>query len=333
MKSLLVLCLLVFAGCQASTPTLEAVPPAAWSRVRAGPADRPVEGPARVLASPTAASVVTPPFRATVTRVRVREGDSVDAGAPLVEVVMPELLDAAGRSEGARVRLTAWSDRLEQLTAMRAEGLVKGLEVSEAAARVAEARADLQAARAVLLSAGLREADVGALLLGNGAISLRAPQAGVVTRLTATLGETRDSTAGPLVSLAGPGPVRVEARLTTPAASGSWVFIDSSGQRHAVALVARAPGADARDGTFLAWFEPAGDALLAGTLGRVELETGAGSTRFLVPATAIRRDSKGSSVLTRRAEVPVSVGRCEGEDCLVTGALTTDDELSPRPNP
>ena len=85
MKSLLVLCLLVFAGCQASTPTLEAVPPAAWSRVRAGPADRPVEGPARVLASPTAASVVTPPFRATVTRVRVREGDSVDAGAPLVE--------------------------------------------------------------------------------------------------------------------------------------------------------------------------------------------------------------------------------------------------------
>ena len=294
-----------------------------WESVRPGEDVASQAAPARVLASPTARALVTAPLRATVVRVRVQAGDAVAAGAPLVDVLMPDALQAAGRAEGARVRLAAWTERQQQLTALRADGLARNLEVSEAAARVAEAKADLQSARAVLLSAGVREAD--ALLTGGGAFSLRAPMAGVVVAVSAVAGESREPGGGALVELAGEGPVRVEARFTRPPPDGDYTF--SVGSRAVpVRLVSRSPLADPRDGTTVAWLEALDGGLTAGALGRVS-HPGGTSGGFRVPSLAVRRVDGEAQVETRRGPVPVEVTRCELEDCLVQGALTADDQV------
>lgn len=326
MKRSVFLSLLALAACSAPNEPPAAPPVQRWLKVRAVDDAAPLEGPARALASPSASSVVTPAFRATVVKVLVREGDRVEAGAPMVEVLMPELLDAAGRHEGARARLAAWSERERQLLALRVDGLARAVDVSEATARVAEARADLQAARAVLLSAGVREREVDALLSGSGALVLKAPLRGVVTRVTATPGESREPSAGPLVSVSGEGPVRIEARFPRPVPEGEWHFVDGAGARSSLALEARAPAADVRDGTFVAWFTP-GTALVAGALGRAVFTPTGQPASFLVPAVALRRDEGVASVETRRGRVPVTVVRCEGEGCTTTGALSTDDEV------
>jgi len=309
-----------------------AAAPPPWVRVKPAGAAVVLEGPARVLAGPGTAAVVTPPLRGTVVKVRVRAGDVVAAGAPVVDVVMPEVLDAAGRFEGAQVRLEAWSARAAQLEQLRSEGLARALDVSEARASVAEAKADLQTARAVLLAAGLKESDVPALLGGSGAVPLRAPVAGVVVEVLATLGASREPSAGPLIRLASTGAVRVEGHFARAPPDGEWTLVTPHG-RMPVALVARAPGADEHDGTFAAWFEPLdGGVVPAGTLGRVSLagESQAGVVR--VPAKAVHRVDGVPTVTVRRGGearvLPVQVLQCPGAECLVRGELEPDDDVS-----
>lgn len=331
----LALALPLLVGCthEADTPAPAAeAAPSPWVAVKPAGSAAVLEGPARALAGPGASAVVTPPLRATVTKVRVRAGDVVAAGAPVVDVVMPELLDAAGRFEGAKARLDAWTARVAQLEKLRGEGLARALDVSEAQASAAEAKADLQTARAVLLAAGLREADVPGLLAGNGAVPLRAPVAGVVVEVLAALGASHEPSAGPLVRLAAMGEVRVEAHFSRAPPDGDWTLVSPAGHMP-VKLMARAPAADEHDGTFAAWFEPLdGGVLAAGTLGRVSLagESQAGVVR--VPAKAVHRIDGVPTVTVRRGGkpevLPVQVLQCPGAECLVRGELVADDEVS-----
>ncbi len=325
--------LLVVCACDTPPTTTENVKSETWVKVRAAPDATPLEGPARVLAGPGATSVVTPPFRATVLKIRVREGDVVAAGAPLVDVLMPELLDAAGRYEGAKTRLAAWTERAQMLSTLRGEGLARSVDVSEATARVAEARADAQAARGVLLSAGLRDGEGASVLNGAGTLALKALQGGVVTRLAATLGENREPAAGPLVFIAGGGAVRVEARVQRPVPDGAWSFVDGAGHATSLRLLSRAPTADARDGAYLAWFESEdASALVAGALGRVVLGEAAEPSTFLVAAAAIHRDPSGAFVTTRSGVARVLVAHCEGDDCQVRGEVKVGDDVALGPS-
>ncbi len=320
---------LLLAGCsRPPAPAASPAPPVElWARVEAAADATTLDAPARVLPDPASTTVITPPLRATLVRIHARAGDAVEAGAPLVEVVMPELLEAAGRLEGARVRLEAWTSRHAQLIALRADGLARSLEVSEAFARVAEAKADLQAARAVLLGAGIREGDAATGLQRGGVLTLRAPVAGVVTRVSAVVGERREPSAGALVELASPGAVRIEARFNQPPAPGSFEF-EANDARVPLRLLNSSPAADPKDGTFLVWFEPIGVVpLSAGRLGRV-LRLGAqGGGAMRVPALALYRVAGVAQVETRRGAVTVEVLRCEAKTCLVQGALEVADEV------
>jgi cobalt-zinc-cadmium efflux system membrane fusion protein len=319
-------------GPEAQAPAAEAAN-SPWTHVKPAGQAAVLEGPARALAGPGSSAVVTPPLRGTVVKVRVRAGDVVAAGAPVVDIVMPEVLDAAGRFEGAQARLEAWTARAAQLEQLRADGLARALDVSEARASVAEAKADLQAARAVLLAAGLKPSEVPSLLAGSGAMPLRAPVAGVVVEVTVALGASHEPSGGPLVRLASLGTVRIEAHFSRAPPDGEWTLATPGG-RLPVALVARAPAADERDGTFTAWFEPMdGGLLAAGTLGRVSLsgESQAGVVR--VPARAVRRVEGVPTVTVRSADssprvVPVQVLQCPGAECLVRGEILADDEVS-----
>lgn len=339
--SLLASAALLVSSCSVGPPATPPAPPASAAepappqpagppaQARAAGGSALTEAPARVVAGPGSAAVVAPPLTARVVKVRVRPGDAVAAGAPLVDVVLPELLEAAARLRGARGRLAAAEARAQQLDALRAEGLARAADQSEAALKVAEARADVESARALLLSAGVREDEAGRVLEGGGVVPLRAPFASVVTRVGAVQGEVRAPGAEPLVELQAQGEVRVEARFSAPPPmEAAWEFVGQDGLRTPLEPLSRAPAASATDGSRLAWFQPAGAGpLAAGTPGRVVLRRAPG--QVIVPARAVRREG-GQTTLAKpgAGEVVVQVLGCAGSDCLVQGPVSAGDALS-----
>ncbi len=296
-----------------------------WAAVEAAPRSTFLEGQARVVAAPSATAQVGVPLRATLRAIRVRPGDSVDAGAVLFDVMMPEVLEAAGRFDGAQQRLAAWAARREQLTQLQADGLARSSDVSEAVARAAEAQADLQAARGLLLAGGVREADVGALLRGTGVTVVRSPVSGVVTEVHAALGESKDATSGPLATVVGQGATRIEARFSRPPPDGVAEFVEGA-KTTRVTLVSRSLAADPKDGSFMAWFETT-DVHLAGTLGRVRLAVPASGAVVSVPALSVRRSAGGTEVVTTNDTVAVDVLQCGEQRCDVQGALKPGDRV------
>jgi multidrug efflux pump subunit AcrA (membrane-fusion protein) len=328
---------LTLARCSGGAPQTPAPAPAAapapvepGARVLArDPTGSPLaEAPARVVAGPGAAAVLSAPLRARVLKVRARAGDQIAAGAPLVDVVMPELLEAAARLRGARGRLAAAQARAAQLDALRAEGMARAADQSEAALKVAEAAADAEAARAVLLAAGVKEDEANRLLGGSGQVALKAPFAGVVSRVTAVVGEVREPGGQPLVELQSAGDVRVEARFgTAPALDAAWDFVGGDGLRLPLKPLSRSAAAAPEDGSRAAWFElPSEGAPAPGTPGRVVLRRDARAV--LVPAAAIRRDGERTTVVKAGSgPVELRLLGCCGPDCLAQGPLSAGDAL------
>jgi multidrug efflux pump subunit AcrA (membrane-fusion protein) len=304
-----------------------------------------LEAPARVLLSPEATAEVVPPFRGRITRIHVRPGQKVARGAPIIDVVMPELLRAAGAYLAAGTRLGAYGKRRAQLQSLRGEGLVRLSDLAEVETHIAEAQADQQAALGTLRAADLSGADAARLLQGGGTLTLRAPIPGVITHVRATLGETHENTDLPLATIAGEGGVQIEARLGRPLPAGAQVsFISATGTTVPLRSLSSAPVVDPRDGTTLAWFAPAEEARAAGLPGgtqgrlRAVLSDGApapdggGAAPVAIPARALLPDPRGAAVLRRRAgqvaQVAVEVLSTSGTDALVRGDLRPGDEVA-----
>lgn len=172
-----------------------------------------LDSPATVLAAPGTSASVSVPLSARVLRVRVRRGQRVEAGEALIDLVMPELMRAAGALSGASIRLEAYEKRRQSVAALLERGLARASELAELEVQIADARADRESARATLRAAGVRDAEAPALLGGAGSSALRAPIAGVVVLLSAQPGEVREPGSGPLVELADQADVQIEARL------------------------------------------------------------------------------------------------------------------------
>lgn len=337
-----VLASLCFIAC--STAPAEPRPPAvepssrtAWVAARAS-GDVPVLSvPARVVASPESSGAVAPPFQARVARVQVQLGQRVAKDAVVIDVVMPEVLTAAGEASAAELLVAAWQKRREQLAELGTEGLARAGDVAEAEAQLAEAKARLETSRATLRAAGLSVALGRDLLAGNGVVSLRAPVAGVVVEIDATPGAVRAPDAAPFVRIAGTGPVRIEARLPRAASRDtSFSFVVPGGSRSSLTPFSVSPQADPRDGTVLAWFALDGVAPPAGSPGRVEGRLAADASLVVVPTRALRLRNEGALVFARRGEgvapVRVEVVSTLGAEALVRAVsgetLGPGDELA-----
>jgi RND family efflux transporter MFP subunit len=140
----------------------------------------------------------TAPAQGRITRVLVATGQRVSAGEPLV-VLDPSVFAAARQSAAAAV--SAAEGGAERTRRLVAEGIAPRKDAEQAAADLARARADLVSAE--------RQAQLA---------TVRAPIAGVVTRVTATLGGTADP-AQPLVEIADPSALDVLLNAT-PADAG-----------------------------------------------------------------------------------------------------------------
>lgn len=299
-----------------------AAPSAVTRWVDSRPADDTalLEAPARVLAAPEAIVSIAPPLTARVVRVRVRPGQRVAPGEPLIDVLMPELLHAAGDLAGEEIKVAAYSKRRAQLEALRAEGLARLAELAEVDSQLATARADAQAARATLRAASVSDAQAAALLVGDGVLSLRAPIRGLVTALDATPGQVREPSAA-LATLVGAGEGRVEARLpSTPEGGGGFSFV-AGGVAVPLELVSVSPRFEPTDGTRLAWFSAVdGGVLPIGATGRVRQQ--ADPSWRVVPARAVL-EAAVPQVRVRRGDgsalVEVRVVARSGAEAIVTG--------------
>ena len=324
------------------------------------------EAPARVLLAPESIADVVPPFRARVVRIHARPGQRLLRGAPVLDVVMPDVLRAAGAYVAASTRLSAYGKRKAQLDSLRGEGLVRLADLAEVEGRLAEAMADQQAALGLLRGADLTGADAARLLTGPGTLTLRSPIAGVVTEVRATLGETHENSDLPLAHIAGEGELRVEARLSGPLPPGARLeFASATGLRCALTLLGVAPVVDPRDGSTLAWLAPAGragaalpplraeapaadppqgagcpEALPPGLSGRLRISLERADGVVVVPVRALWLRGQVTAVLRRAAaggsatrRVPVQVLATAGDLALVRESaaeqppLRADDEV------
>lgn len=297
-----------------------------WTAARTSSGVPLLEAPATVLPSPEGSAGLVPPFRARVVRVLARPGQKVAAGDTLVRVVMPEVVQAAGAYGSASTRVEAYARRQAQLDGLKREGLVRLTDLLEAETKLAEARADQQTALATLRTAGVRAADAAELLAGSGETSLRSPIAGVVIGVQATVGDTREPTGEPLVRVAGEGPSRVEARCSRPwpLEGAHYELVATTGSRHRLGYVSRAPAVDPRDGTIAAWFEPpSGEQLPHGLAGRLLVTVDASAGVAVVPARAVLLQEAQAHVVVSRGDAnerrPVVVVASSGAEALVRG--------------
>ncbi len=318
-------------GCGKRGPAVEEEPPipsarTPWVLARSSEGVPLLEAPAQVLASPEGQAGVVPPYRARVVQVLVRPGERVTRGQPLVEVVMPEVSTAAGAYAAASTRVDAYGRRKAQLDALKADGLVRLVDVLEAETKLAEARADQQSAAATRRVAQIEPAEAAGIVSGRKPVSLRSPIAGMVTAVGVAVGDSREPTGEPVVRVAGEGDSRVEARFARPVDTENAVFelVTSAGGHHPLTFVARAPVTDPRDGTISVWLVPEkGTRLQPGLTGRVVVTLPGAAHVAVVPARAVGLSSGKAFVVARRngkpERVPVEVIASSGAEALVKG--------------
>lgn len=303
--------------------------PTRWVEVRA-PADATLlTAPARVVAGAQAQGEVSAPYAARVVSVRVSAGQRVKKGDAIVEVVMPEVVEAAGQYIASGAQLAVHAARAAELAELQKERLVERARVFEQKARVAELEAEQAKATAVLRSAGVSRGRIPAVF-ERGIIALTAPVDGVVSGISAKPGEVRQSGSGPLATIVGQGDARVEARLAEPPPSDARLSFQLAGGR--VFELAREPESmvvDPVDGTQILFLRlrqtTALQDGLRGTLHVAIDEPGV----LQIPARALRSGAQGPEVLRRGPEgqpnpVAVKVLVSSGATALVAGLQPGD---------
>lgn len=325
-----VLATMVMVGCDKAPATMVLNPPppltatsatTRWVESRSAEDTALLEAPARVLPSPEGLASIAPPLQARVVRVRVRPGQRVSAQEPLIDVLMPELLHAAGDLAGEQLKVDAFTRRKAQLDLLKSEGLARLAELAEVDAQLATARADAQAARATLRASGVSDKQAEALVSGDGVLSLRAPISGLVTSVEAVPGEVRDPAGRPLAQLVGAGDGRVEARFpSTPGDGARFVFLAGSISTP-VDLISISPRFEPSDGSRLAWFSADAGLLPIGATGRVRVS--ADPSWRVVPSRSLLEQGGGVRVRQRTATgselIEVKVIARSGAEAVVLG--------------
>lgn len=236
----------------------EAVAPTPRVTIARAPHDLSLlEAPARIVPAPGSEARVAASHDARVVLVHVRAGDHVEAGAPIVDVVIPEVLAAAARLASVGPAHALRTARRTELAALQGEGLVDRGSVFEQEAELASLDVERRLALSTLRSASLTTAEA-AQALRRGAITLRAPIAGTVRETSAVVGEVRAAGGAPFAVIAAPFSPRVEARFAEGMPRDTeLVFVGLDGTRLALSSTPSGRASDAHDGTQIVWLEVA----------------------------------------------------------------------------
>jgi membrane fusion protein, heavy metal efflux system len=268
------------------------------------------DAPARVVPTPEDSAVISAPLALRVLRVRVRPGQEVKQGEPLVDVAMPELIRALGALHAADLRIQGYSVRRERLKPLVDEGLARSVELADLESQIALARADRESAHAVLRAAGVGD-DAGAGIAQSGALSLRAPIAGVVVAAPARVGAMWEPNGGPLVELAQATSLLIEARFQALPPSGARFAWRGPTGDVLLSLVRVSPRAEPADGSRVLWLTASHDAgLVPGAIGRVRAQPE--QAWVVVPRSALTMEGAGAALYVEGVAEPKRVTWVQG---------------------
>jgi membrane fusion protein, heavy metal efflux system len=276
-----------------------------------------LELPARIVAAANTRARVDVPLRGAVVEVLVQIGDRVEVGDALVELRMPEAIEAAAILAGTNTQIGAHEQRRDRLEQLKGQGLVGANQVFDVEAGIGKLSADRRLALATLTAAGI-DATERKQLLRRGTVIMTAPVAGVVVDLAATPGDVMDPGES-LALILGEGRARIEVAFTGALPSEVELeFVGFDGRRIPLAATPVATAIEPGLGRTLAWYEPADPEPLAhGVRGRVVLR-GTAADLLEVPRRALhlhegkawvgRRPADGGEAEAVEVEVLRSVG-------------------------
>lgn len=280
-----------------------------------------LQAPARVVLPGDRQAVIRPLFRAQIVRFHAQAGDRVQAGDPVVDVIMPEVVTAAATYRGALQRGAMQTARRDKLRGLREEGLVAEAAVFDVSSRAAETQQQVWAAAATLRAAGLDPARASEHLRAP-TTSLRSPIDGVLRELGGQLGEVVEGQGAPVAVIVGEGTPRVEARFLHPPPDGCTLrFAAVDGAVWPLRPTPLARVVEADDGAVVLWFAPADERLaFAGLRGAVECVSDDPAV-VQVPSAALGREAAGLVVYVQREgaalRVPVTLLTSSGASALV----------------
>ena len=284
-----------------------------------------LELPATIVATADSRARLGAPLRSTVVEVFVQIGDRVEPGAPIVELRMPEAIEAAAILSGTGAQLGAHKARRDRLEQLKDQGLVGASDVFEIESGIGKLSAERRLALATLAAAGIENSE-RRKVLQRGTVILESPVAGVVASLDAVPGEVIDPGES-LAQVLGQGPARIQVAYSGALPSDVTLeFVGLEGTRFALESTPVATAVEPGLGRTLAWYEPADDQPLAhGVRGRVIIES-TDTDLLEVPRRALRLH-EGQAYVGRRPEaggepelVAIEVLRSVGSSALIRSA-------------
>lgn len=245
------------------------------------------ELPARVVADPRSRARLDVPYRASVVAVPARVGDRVQEGAPLAELSVPELLQAAAALRGISAQLEAYERRRERLSELRGRGLVQAGEVFEVESSVGRLSSE-QALALSTLKAFRIDGKARRELLRKGTVMLTSPVDGVVTRIAVHPGSVAEAGVT-IAEIAGVASARVEVTFTGALDPGIELqFITESLPPLPLRSEAISTVVEPQWGRTLAWFALQEDVPLPEGLRGKVLVHSTEETLLTVPVNALR---------------------------------------------
>ena len=254
---------------------------------------------------------------ASVSEVRVREGDRVKDGEVLVRLADQDLRGALAAAQAGLTTAQAHEKRIRSLLEQRA---ATQAELEQAVAQRAQAQAAVAAARSNV-----------------GYAEIRAPFAGVVQAKRVNAGDLVGP-GQPLLELEGSGGLEIQATVTEEEAAGleagKQLPFTAGATRGTAEIVAIAPGGDpvSHRVALRARVVEGGDRLRSGTFARLEVpSTEPGAEAVWIPRSAIveRGDLTGVFVADGdRARLRwLSVGETDGDRVLVRAGLRPGETI------
>jgi membrane fusion protein, heavy metal efflux system len=290
-----------------------------WVPIRLANEGTAEEFPARVLATGDSQAVIVPPLPARVVQLLAKPGDSVEKGAAIAKVVMPEADAAIAVVNAADTSLVVLNRRRAQLVSLEADGLVKASDKAALDLDIARLTGEKIRAESTLRGAGVN---------AGGIVTLRSSVAGIVTEMRATPGELRRPEDGPIARVRSRGGQRIEATFPfVPAATATYTFRSEGAMPTALRLVNSAP--NVVGGSFDAWFERASeDGASWLSQGRIAIVGAAAADMRIVSASAVGSSGTERFIVVRSrtakqgVRVVVQIVSLVSNDAVLRGAIS-----------
>lgn len=295
--------------------------------------------PARVGLPPGQEYVVTAGEGGVVEAVLAAEGQTVEAGEPLLRLRSAGIAALEREYLQAREQAGLARRQAERDEALYRDGIIPERRVQESRTALAQARALSQGARQALEAAGLGAADLNALEQ-TGRVSstqvLRAPFTATVLEVMVRSGERADPTA-PLLRLGQTTPLWLEIRVPVEAVAGLSAgtgiqVMHGGGALGRVILVGQQVDPADQSVAVRAEVHTGAETLRPGQLVQVGLLEPGGTRAFRLPAGAVVRRGEGQYVFVQSARgfrvEPVRVLSAGAAETVVSGALTADDRVA-----